>query len=286
MLSPPESRLREDLIRSPTRMSPSGDHAGTAGKPRLDLALLRRITFPYGHASACGILCRRRAAELLAGGRAAGGDAAGGLAPGALAGEAARDAAPRPLGQARRADRGRVAALPRGAEDAGARGAARVGGRLDDRRRALRRARARRVDRARGDRGSAPPLRVPAPESRGAGSADGVGHRHGRRARCGARARARHRRRVAPPSRRPLRAVLLRRGDPRLPARSSVRGAHGDARRAARGDADPHAGGGGRAAHRRGRAAPERAFACATWTCGSSSGCRSPCATRSRRAMA
>ena len=48
------------------------------------------------------------------------------------------------------------------------------------------------------------------------------------------RAGARHRRRGPPPPRRALRAVLPRRGDPRLPARPPLRGSHDFARGAAR----------------------------------------------------
>ena len=77
------------------------------------------------------------------------------------------------------------------------------------------------------------------------------------------------------PSRRRLRAVLPRRGDPRLPAGPSVRREDRDARRAARRRADRDAGGRGGAAADRGRAAARRARGCATSTCGSSSGCRS-----------
>ena len=55
-----------------------------------------------------------------------------------------------------------------------------------------------------------------------------------------------------------VRAVLPRRGDPRLPARPPVRRTDGDARRAARRDADPDAGGRRRPADDRGRAPPRR----------------------------
>src|SRR5262245_1355025 len=53
-----------------------------------------RIRFAYGHAPAGGVLCGRRAEELLAGGRAPRGHAARGVAAGPFAREAARDSAP------------------------------------------------------------------------------------------------------------------------------------------------------------------------------------------------
>ena len=55
------------------------------------------------------------------------------------------------------------------------------------------------------------------------------------------------------------------------------------ARRAARGAADPHAGGGGRATDRRRTRSGVRASGCAISTFGSSSAFRSPCAAPSRR---
>src|SRR5881296_229802 len=73
---------------------------------------------PYGHASTCCVLRGRRAAELLAGRRAARRHAARGQPAGARAREAARPAAPRPLGAARRPDRGGAPAVPGRAADA------------------------------------------------------------------------------------------------------------------------------------------------------------------------
>src|SRR5207249_2624060 len=92
-----------------------------------------RIAFAYGHETACGVLRRRRTAELLAGGRAARCDTAGGEPAGAVARAPPWTAAPRPLGSAGRADRGWPPALPERAAAARARGAdrrrARRGGR-------------------------------------------------------------------------------------------------------------------------------------------------------------
>ena len=79
------------------------------GPTRAATALLVRpsaISKCYGHAAVAGVLRGRRAALVLAGGRAARGDPAGGQLAGAVAREAARDAAPRPLRAAGRADRG------------------------------------------------------------------------------------------------------------------------------------------------------------------------------------
>ena len=84
------------------------------------------------------------------------------------------------------------------------------------------------------------------------------------------------RRRAAPPRRR-VRAVLPRRGRPRVPAGPPVRRPDGHARRAARGAADRDAGGRRRPPGDRGRAARAPARGCATSTCGSSSACRSRC---------
>ena len=119
------------------------------------------ISFAYGHAPAGSVLRGGRAAELLRGGGAARGDAAGRQPAGARARAAARDAAPRPLRPAGRADRGRAAALPRRAADARVRGAAARGARRAGGA-APRDARDRRVDRAGGDRAAAAALRVPA----------------------------------------------------------------------------------------------------------------------------
>ena len=102
--------------------------------------------------------------------------------------------------------------------------------------------------------GPARAVRVPAAEPGGPGLPHGFRHAHGRRARRSTRARARDRRRVATPSRRPLRALLLRRGDPRVPDRSSLRGSDDRARRAPRRGAHPHAGRRRRQADARGRA--------------------------------
>ena len=86
----------------------------------------------------------------------------------------------------------------------------------------------------------------------------GLRHADDRRAGRGARARARRRRRRAAAPRRRLRAVLPRRGDPRLPAEPPVRRQDRGARRPARRGPDRDAGGRGRAAADRGRAAPRR----------------------------
>ena len=88
-------------------------------------------------------------------------------------------------------------------------------------------------------------------------------------------ARARRRRRRAAPPRRRVRAVLPRQGHPRLPAGPPLRRPHGHARRAARRDADRHAGRRRRPADDRGRARSASACACATSTSASSSACRS-----------
>ena len=71
------------------------------------------ISFAYGYAPARRVLRRRRAQELLAGGRAPRRHAAGRVAAGAVAREAARHAAARPLRPPRRADGGGSAPLPR-----------------------------------------------------------------------------------------------------------------------------------------------------------------------------
>ena len=113
-----------------------------------------------------------------------------------------------------------------------------------------------------------------------------VRHAVGRRARRRPAARARHRRRGPAAPLGHLRAVLPRRGDPRLPARASVRRAHGRARRAAEGAADPDAAGRRRPPDGRGRAAQERPQGSATSTSRSSSACRSRCGAPSRPASA
>src|SRR4051794_38474325 len=82
------------------------------------------IMIAYGYASAGGVCRGRRAAELLAGGRAARCDAARGEPADPLAREAARAPVARPLRAPGRADRGGEAALQERAAPARGRGAA------------------------------------------------------------------------------------------------------------------------------------------------------------------
>src|SRR5437588_12752274 len=96
---------------------------GVSTRPAtLDLSV--RIMNAYGYATACRLLRRRRAPELLPGRRTPRRDAAGCQSPDPLARAAARNAAPRPLRTARRAHRGRLETLRLGAADARARAAA------------------------------------------------------------------------------------------------------------------------------------------------------------------
>ena len=127
--------------------------------------------------------------------------------------------------------------------------------------RAARRARDRRLDRARRLGGAAPALRVPAPQPGPHRRALDLRHADRGRAGRAPRARARRGRRGAAPPRRRVRAVLPRRGDPRLPGRAPLRRPHGLARRAARGAADPDAGRRRRPAGARRRAAADGAAA-------------------------
>ena len=193
------------------------------------------ISCPYGHAAAAGVLRGGRAQVVLPGRRAARRHPAGGEPPGAGAREAARHAAPRPLGPPRRADGGRRQAVPLGAAAARARGGGRQRARRRRDRRARRDARDRRVDRARRRRSldaSLPVRRAPSAAQRRA-----VGLRHAVRRRAGRRphARARCRRRGTASPRCRVRAVPARHDRPRLPARASVRGPDGHARRPAPG---------------------------------------------------
>ena len=221
--------------------------------------LRRRIRFAYGYAPAGRILRGGRATIVLAGRGAARRDAACRLAAGPRPREATRDAAPRPLGPARRADGVRPAALPRRPEAAHARGAAPRRRRLRGDRRSRRLAVARRVDRAGGDRGAAASLRVPAIAPGGPDRARGARHAHRRRARRRPAARARDRRGDAEAPRGPLRAVRRGRGRARLSTRSPLRGTLARGRRARDRDADRHAGRRRGASCRRGRApAPRR----------------------------
>ena len=123
------------VARSPSaRAAPEPTHYRS--RPNRD----PEIRFPYGYPSARRVLRRRRAAQLLAGGRAARRHPACRLAAGAVAREAARDAAPRPLRAPGRADRGRAAAVPQRATAAPTRGADARRGLGRERRRPHRRA--------------------------------------------------------------------------------------------------------------------------------------------------
>ncbi len=214
-----------------------------------------------------GVLRRGRAAKLLAGGRAARGDPAGRQPPDAGAREAARDAAPRPLGAPRRADRGGNAALPRRAAAARARGAGRRRGRRGGDRRARGHVRDRRLDRPGRDRALPPPLRVPGRSIPSCTSCSGSSTRRRsssawRRASsswASSGAARRHRGVVFEP-------FFHDEVDPRLPARPSLRRQDGRTRRAARRRADRDAGRRRRPAVDRGRAAAGRDRACAIST--------------------
>ncbi len=216
-----------------------------------------RISFAYGHAPTCCVLRGRRAPELLPGGRPARRHAAGRVAAGARAREAARHAAPRPLGASRRADRGGLAALSRRAADARARGPARGGGRGVRRGRARRRPRARRLDRARrpssfrscsaSSSARTPDVRVFLTVSDTHSVVERVAARELELGIVGA---ARRHRGVRFEPFFSDEVILV------CPPGPSLRGSDGDARRAPRGAADPHAGGRGRQADRGGRAAP------------------------------
>ena len=195
--------------------------------------------------------------ELLAGGGAARRHAARGQPAGALAREAARHAAARPLRPPRRADRGRAAALPRRAAAARARGAARRRRWRRGRGRARRRALDRRVDRAR--RRSSCRCCSASSSSANPGvhvSLDGGRHAVGRRrvARAASSSSASSAPRgaiAACASSRSSRDEVISPCPPGHP----FAGPDDHARRAARRAADRHAGGRGRPADRRGRAA-------------------------------
>src|SRR5581483_10770538 len=229
---------------------------------------------PYGHAAAAGVLHRGRASLVLAGGRAARGHAAGRLAPGARAREAARRPAARPLRPPGRAHRGGRAPIPRRAAPALARGRPAHRARRGGRGGAPGDVRDRRVDRARRRRPLRAALRLRRRPPPPAGRAERVRHAERGGARRRPHARARRRRRGAETPWRGLRAVLPRHGDARVPAGPPLRGAHGDARRAAGRDADRDAGRRRCPPADRGRAA--RACGCPP--------ARSRCAARARTA--
>src|SRR5919199_1424576 len=127
------------------------DPAQSSARPRRIAAEPRwlQISSAYGYAPACGLLRGCRAQELLAGGGASRRHPAGGEPPDPRARGAPRPAAPRPLRAAGRADRGGDAPLPRRAEAADARGAARRRGLRLRGGSANRAARDRRLDRPR-----------------------------------------------------------------------------------------------------------------------------------------
>ena len=134
----------------------------------------------------------------------------------------------------------------------------------------------RRLDRAWRRRARAHPLRVRRVAREAARRAQRLRHADDRRPRRRPDAAARCRRRRAAASRRRVRAVLQRHRDPRLPAGPSLRRAHDHPRRAARRDADRHAGGRRRPPDDRRRAAARRRCASAISPSGSSSACRNP----------
>ena len=214
------------------------------------------IRFAYGHAPARGVLRRRRAPQLLAGGRAARRHAAGGQPAGARAREAARarssstarggaSSRPRPGLRLYRGAQRLLALEEQLLDERRGRGEGELTGTLRD----------RRLDRPGRDRAPAPPLRVPARApgldvSLSVFDTQTIVERvAARELELGVVGAARRHRGVA------LRAVLPRRGDPRVPARPPVRRPHRHARRAPRRDADRDAGGRRRAADDRGRAA-------------------------------
>ena len=229
----------------------------------------------YGYAAARGVLRGRREAELLAGCRLARRHPAGGEPPGSSARGAARTAASRPLGPARRADRSRVRALSQRPAHAPGRAPADRGVRAGGDGRAPRIAHDRRLHGTGSPPRAAAPLRAPARPPERPGRADGLRHAHGDRAGRRPRARARGRRSdpASPLAR--LRAAGAGRDRPRRAARPRVRGSRGAARRAQGGNADRDAGRGRRAPGDRSRAAPRRACGCASSSRDSSSACRS-----------
>ena len=212
----------------------------------------------YGHAPACSVLHRRRAAELLPGRRAARRHAAGGEPADPVAREAARPAAARPFGAARRADRGRPPALPSAQRllaleeqllaELGEEVEGELTGRLE-------------IGASTGPGGTVLPVALAEFQQLHPGVhvalsvsdtqrvIEQVARREVELGVVGA---------VAPPPRRRLRAVLPRRGRARRSARAPLRRPQGDARRAEGRAARPDAGGRRRAAGDRRRAPRDR----------------------------
>ena len=257
------------LLRLGTKLALNRHTSSARHSTRIDAVLTqscaRGISSRYGHEAARGILCRRRARELLAGCRVARRDAARCEPAGPRAREAARPPAARPLGTPCRPHRRRHAPLSRSpaaarvsrsscSQRSAARPQARSPARSrSERRRGRRRSSFRSCSASSDRRTRRSTSACPCFDTQTVVSL--VADRELELGIVGA---------ARPPPCSGVRAVLLGRGDPRLRAGPPVRRQDDRRGRARRASPHPHAGRRRRPPAARRRASPAGHAACAT----------------------